>query len=279
MPSDVDVRMRARAIAAYDAAADRRDDSALGFLRLAAERTIASLELEPGMRVLDVASGTGTAAVLAAREVAPSGRVVGVDLSDAMLELARDKAGRAGVDGVLEFRRADMTATGLPDESFDAVVCVFGLVLVPDMVGLARELWRMVRPGGQLAVTTWGPRLWAPMTEAWKAAVALERPDLVLASDPWERATDTTTVAAILGGAGIPEASISVMPAFDRWPLRTPRDWWSIVMGTGLRWTVDQLTGEQATRVRQATLEHARRHQVDWITCNVLYARATKPLR
>ena len=68
------------------------------------------------------------------------------------------------------------------------------------------------------------------------------------------------------------------MPAFDRWPLRTPRDWWSIVMGTGLRWTVDQLTEEQATRVRKATLEHARRQHVDWITCNVLYARATKPL-
>ena len=61
MPSDVDVRMRARAIAAYDAAADRRDDSALGFLRQAAERTVASLELEPGMRVLDAPSGTGEA--------------------------------------------------------------------------------------------------------------------------------------------------------------------------------------------------------------------------
>ena len=91
------------------------------------------------------------------------------------------------------------------------------------------------------------------MTDVWKAAVAAERPDLVLPSDPWERATDTTTVAGILADAGIPEALTSVMPAFDRWPLRTPRDWWSIVMGTGLRWTVDQLTEEQATRVRQAT--------------------------
>jgi ubiquinone/menaquinone biosynthesis C-methylase UbiE len=278
MPAELDIRLRAEAIAAWDAAADRRDHSALGFLSLAADRTISALELEPGMRVLDVASGTGTAAILAARAVAPSGRVTGVDLSDSMLEVAREKTARAGLDGVLEFRRADMTATGLPDGAHDAVVCVFGLVLVPDMPALARELWRMVKPGGQLVVTTWGPRLWAPMTEVFKAAVAAERPDLVAAADPWDRATDTTTVAAILAEAGIPEDVISVMPAFDRWPLRTPRDWWSIVMGTGLRWTVDQLTEDQASRVRQATLEHARRARVDWISNNVLYARATKPL-
>ena len=96
MPSPVDVPMRARAIAAYDAAADHRDDSALGFLARAADRTIASLELEPGMHVLDVASGTGTAAILAARAVAPGGRVIGIDLSEGMLEAARDKACRAG---------------------------------------------------------------------------------------------------------------------------------------------------------------------------------------
>ena len=278
MPADVDVRMRTRAIAAYDAAADRRDDSALGFLERAADRTIESLELEPGLRVLDVASGTGTASLRAARSVAPGGQVIGIDLADAMLEVARAKATRVGLDDIVDFRRADMMATGLPDATFDAVVCVFGLVLVPDMPALARELWRMVKPGGQLAITTWGPRLWAPMTDVWKAAVAAERPDLVLDADPWERATDTTTVAAILAEAGIPEASTAVMPAFDRWPLRTPRDWWSIVMGTGLRWTVDQLTEEQATRVRHATLDFARRQPVDWIACNVLYARATKPL-
>jgi SAM-dependent methyltransferase len=185
MPADLDVRMRTRAIDAWEAAAGRRDDSALGFLTLAADRTISALELEPGMHVLDVASGTGTAAILAGRAVAPDGGVIGVDLAESMLDIARDKATRAGLDDLVRFRRADMTATGLPDASFDAVTCVFGLVLVPDMPALARELWRMVKPGGQLAITTWGPRLWAPMTEVFKTAVAAERPDLVPPSDPW----------------------------------------------------------------------------------------------
>jgi ubiquinone/menaquinone biosynthesis C-methylase UbiE len=268
----------ARAVAAYDAAADRRDDPALGFLVRAAHRTIASLDLQPGMRVLDLACGTGAASLLAAQAVAPTGHVLGIDLSEAMLDVARSKGRRADLGDVLEFHHGDMAATGLPDEAFDAVVCMFGLVLVDDMVELVRELWRMVKPGGRLIITTWGPRLWAPMLDVWKAAVAAERADLIQASDPWDRVTDPTALAELLRVAGIPEDGWSVLPEFERWPLRTPRDWWSIVMGSGLRWVVDQLDPDAVDRVRTASLEHARRHEVDWITCNALYATATKPL-
>src|SRR5215510_1106969 len=67
----------------------------------------------------------------------------------------------AGLENV-EFRLADMTALKYPDDSFDAVVSVFSIFFVPDMEGLVRELWRMVRPGGKLAVTTWGPRIFEP---------------------------------------------------------------------------------------------------------------------
>ena len=195
-----------------------------------------------------------------------------------MLDGARDKARRADLGDVLEFRNADMASTGLPDESFDAVVNLFGLVLVPDMVELARELWRMVRPGGQLTVTTWGPRLWWPMADVWKAAVGRERPDLVEPSDPWDRVTDTTALAEILVAAGIPSDGLTVTPEFERWPLLSPRDWWAIVMGSGLRWTVDQLDPEAAERVRVACADYVNRHGVEWITSNVLYARATKPI-
>ncbi len=269
----------ARAVAAYDAAADRRDDRALGFLTRAADRTVAALDLTPGMHVLDVACGTGPASLMAGRAVAPHGRVLGVDLSGQMLDAARDKAQRAGLDAVVRFHQADMRTTGLPDASFDAVVCVFGLVLVPDMVGLVAELWRMVRPGGTLIVTTWGPRLWAPMYDVWKAAVAAERPDLIRADEPWEQVTDTTSLAALFAEAGVPDDGMTVTPEFERWPLLAPRDWWSIVMGSGLRWTIDQLGDDAAERVRQTCVDYARRHQVDWISCNVLYGKAIKPLR
>ena len=81
---------------------------------------------------------------------------MGVDLASRLLDRARAKALAAGLDNV-QFRLADMTTLDYPDKSFDVVVSVFSIFFVPDMEGLVRELWRMVRPGGKLAVTTWGP--------------------------------------------------------------------------------------------------------------------------
>jgi ubiquinone/menaquinone biosynthesis C-methylase UbiE len=95
----------------------------------------------------------------------------------------RTKALAAGLDNI-EFRLADMTALKNPDGSFDAVVSVFSIFFVPDMEGLVRELWRMVRPGGKLAVTTWGPRIFEPAYSRWLIAVGKERPDLVTAFNP-----------------------------------------------------------------------------------------------
>jgi ubiquinone/menaquinone biosynthesis C-methylase UbiE len=277
-PLDVAFRDRARrARAAYDAAADRYDDMALGFWARSGERTIDRLGLTPGMTVLDVASGTGAAAIPAARRVGPDGRVVAIDVSPKLLALGREKAARAGL-GHIEFHEGDMTRTGFPDASFDAVMCVFGISFAPDMEGFAAELWRMVRPGGRLAITSWGPRLWAPMYDVWRASVRTERPDLVSDFHPWDRITMPVSLVRLLTDAGIPRTSIRVLPEFDVWPLRSAHDWWSIVMGSGLRWTMDQLSPEAAARVRTVNIDHARRNDVASVTCNVLYATATKPL-
>ena len=70
----------------------------------------------------------------------------------------RRKKGLANI----EFRSGDATRTGLPDGSFDAVVCVFGVFFAADMTAFLREIWRLVRPGGVVAVTTWDPGLFEP---------------------------------------------------------------------------------------------------------------------
>lgn len=267
--------IRTRARSTYDAAADRYDDAALGFWSRSGERTIERLGLTPGMTVLDLACGSGASTLPAARRVGPTGRVIGIDLSERMLEMGRQKARFAQLDQI-EFRQGDMTRTGFPDASFDAVVCVFGVSFAPDMEALVADLWRMVRPGGQLAITSWGPRLWAPMYDAWRDAVRRERNDLAADFYPWHRITTPTAVVGLLTDAGVPRDALKVLPEFDVWPLRSPYDWWSIVMGSGLRWTMDQLAPDAAERVRKANLEYARRNDVVSLTCNVLYATATK---
>ena len=201
-----------------------------------------------GAKVLDVGCGTGASALPAAEAVGETGFVVGVDLSSQLLERAHNKVRAAGLDNV-EFRIADMTALGYPDASFDAVVSVFSIFFVPDMEGLVRELWRMVRPGGALAVTTWGPRIFEPAYSRWLSTLGKERPDLVTAFNPWDRITDVVSVRKLLQDGGVRDAE--VIPEESVQPLRSADDWWTIALGSGLRWTIDQMGPEAATRVKQ----------------------------
>jgi ubiquinone/menaquinone biosynthesis C-methylase UbiE len=148
---------KAKAAATYDAAVDHFDDEPLTFWDRIGRQTVERLALSLSAQVLDVGCGTGASALPAAQAVGPSGRVVGVDLS---ARLTR-QGGRARLTNV-EFRIGDMTSSGYPDQSFDAVISVFSVFFVPDVEGLVRELWRIVRRGGKLVVTTRGPRIFEP---------------------------------------------------------------------------------------------------------------------
>ena len=154
----------------YNAAADHFDDGPLAFWDRYGRRTVERLSLSPGSLVLDVGCGSGASAIPAAIKVGPHGRVIGIDLAERLLDIARTKSIAQKLHNV-DFRRADMEALSYPDNSFDAVVCVFAVFFVTDMVKQVRELWRVVRPGGKLAITTWGPRMFEPGSEAWWSAV------------------------------------------------------------------------------------------------------------
>jgi len=168
-----------------------------------------------------------------------------------------------------------MEALGYPDCQFDAVISVFSVFFVPDMTKQVAELWRMVGPGGQLAITTWGPRMFEPGSRAWWNAVKAHAPDLHSAFTPWERITTVEAVRELLAGAGVPDPTI--VAESGRQSLRTADDWWMIVMGSGYRWTVDQMNGETVRRVREDNLRQLRDCGATSVETNVIYATARKP--
>ena len=262
-----------RAATTYNAAADHFDEGPLAFWDRYGTRTVERLSLARGATVLDVGCGSGASALPAALAVGPDGRVVGVDLAERLLALARAKAARRNL-GNVEFRSGDMERLEFPDGSFDAVVCVFAIFFVPDMARQVRALWRLVRPGGRLAITTWGPRMWEPASSAWWAAVKQVRPDLVPAVNPWERITTPPPLRQLLTEGGVGEADI--VAESGEQALRSPEDWWSIVLGSGYRWTVEQMDADAAARVRSATLATLREQAVTSFETNVLYAVARK---
>jgi ubiquinone/menaquinone biosynthesis C-methylase UbiE len=121
-----------KAAATYNAAADHFDDDPLGFWARIGRRTIDRLELPPGATVLDVGCGTGASALPAAKKVGPQGRVIGVDLAERLLEIARQKAESRQLANT-RFEVGDMERLGYPDDHFHAVVSVFSIFFVADM--------------------------------------------------------------------------------------------------------------------------------------------------
>ena len=112
---------------------------------------IGQLLLVPGETVLDLGSGAGVDAILAARAVGPTGRVLGVDMTAEMLSRARANAAVAGLANV-EFREGRLEALPVDDSSVDAVTSNCVINLVPDKAAVFREIHRVLRPGGRLVV-------------------------------------------------------------------------------------------------------------------------------
>jgi ubiquinone/menaquinone biosynthesis C-methylase UbiE len=115
-------------------------------------RIVTAVGVEPGDEVLDVACGTGNAAIRAA-EV--GGRVTGVDLTPELFEAGRREAAESGV--TLEWVQGDAEELPFEDESFDVVLSTFGCMFAPRHVVAAAEIARVLRPGGRLGITAWTP--------------------------------------------------------------------------------------------------------------------------
>lgn len=163
----------------------------------------------PGDRVLEVASGTGILTRHLAAAAGPAGRAVGIDLNESMVEVAA----RLGGDGSIEYRRGDGTDLDVPDGDFDAVYCQQGLQFFSDRAAGAREMRRVLRPGGRAIVATW---LGVDAHPLFAALAAAEAPQLTAAGVDVDRQElvapfslgEGDELAALLRDAGFSEVQL-----------------------------------------------------------------------
>lgn len=112
------------------------------------------LALQPGLTVLELAAGPGDTGFLAAELVRPGGTLITSDGTEAMLEVARERAAALGV-GNVEFKRLQLEWIDLPTASVDRVLCRWAIMLVVDPAAAVQEMRRVLRPGGRVAVAVW----------------------------------------------------------------------------------------------------------------------------
>lgn len=206
--------------------------------------------VQSGDTVLDVATGTGILAREAAGVVGPEGAVVGVDVNEGMLAVARQKAPH------LTWRPAPAEALPFDDASFDRVVSQFGLMFFEDPVRAIAEMARVLRPGGRLAVAVWAAleetpgyaQLASLLGELFgpEAAQSLHAPYLL---------GDRKKLASLFAGSGLPEPTIQTMSGTARFP---SLDAWMYtdIKGWTLAGTIDDEGFERLRRAAQERLSH-----------------------
>lgn len=141
----------------WDKAAGLYEQSWQKQLEPAQTRLMELAALGPGQRVIDIACGTGLVTFAAAAAVGPAGTVVGVDLSETMVTLARARARERGLRH-LRFERMDAEELALPSASYDAALCALGLMYVPDARKAVAEMVRLLAPCGRIVAAVWGQR-------------------------------------------------------------------------------------------------------------------------
>jgi SAM-dependent methyltransferase len=217
---------------------------------------LAALEPQPGMRILDVASGVGQPALTLAALVGPSGSVIGIDLAAAMIAAARENARARGLANVV-FQEAAAERMPFEDAAFDAVTCRCGVIYFADVGRGLREMRRVLRPDGRAVITAWGP---IDRHVAGKVFAVLDRylpppPPPELGAPNANRFAEAGMLTAALEAAGFRDVQEAMHIVSLPWPGTAEQGWRAhLDILPGLRHRLETLSTEQRTKLQQQVI-------------------------
>ncbi len=255
------------------------DKEALRFFAFAADCLVMNAGIRSGDKVLDVATGTGAAALAAAQVVGPAGRVVAIDTAELMLERAQAKVQKFGVANI-DLHVMDARQLEFRSGYFDAVICSQSLFLLPDMQAAIRGWARVVKPGGVIAFSSFAAAAFQPMATLLRRRVAdLAGPDFGSVQElPLQRLATSDRCLQLLQHAGLVQCE--VMQQQLGYHLGDAEQWWEVVCNSGFRGLIDQLQPAQFEILRKQHLQDVRPlvgADGLWMDVGTLCSRARKP--
>jgi SAM-dependent methyltransferase len=211
----------------------------------------------PGDRVLELAAGPGETGFLALPAIVPGGELISTDAAPEMVEVARRRAAELGLTGV-RFAVEDAANLSLGDDAVDALLCRFGLMLVPEMERTAAEIARVLRPGARAVLAVWAsPQLNPWMTAAGRAAVELgvTEPPAPAAPGPF-RLADPERLRAVVRDGGLEIERVE--DAAVTWTAASLDEWWDTTRDTSrmLALLLDRISPAEAHVLREAAERH-----------------------
>jgi SAM-dependent methyltransferase len=222
------------------------------------DRLVELAAVRPGLRLVDLATGIGEPALTAARRVGTAGRVVAIDQSPGMLAVARERAAALGL-GNLEFRVGDIESLEADEHSFDAAICRWGLMFVPDLDSAARGIRRALTPGARFATAVWSAPDKVPMIslggEAMRSLAGLP-PRQPGALDPF-RLADVSILTRALEGAGFTEVRSEPLEVIFEFASADEFTRFRAGVSAPLRAVLERCTLEVREQIMRATVEAA----------------------
>jgi ubiquinone/menaquinone biosynthesis C-methylase UbiE len=226
-----------------------------------ADRLVELGQVGPGDRVLDIASGSGEPGITAARKVGPGGLVVATDQSAGMLELARERAAALGLRNI-KFVETDAESLAVDERDFNAALCRWGLMFVPDLDAAARRIAQLLAAGGRFATAVWGRPDKVPMISAADNVVrelAKLPPPPPGAPNPLKLA-DPTPLQRALGAAGFKDVRVEAINVRFEFESAEAFAEQRRTMSTPFRNMLAQQSAEMQQRILGAVADAARRY-------------------
>lgn len=228
--------------------------------QVVSNRLIELAGVQPGWRVLDIATGIGEPAVSAARKVGPKGKVLAVDHSAGMLQAARTRTAQLGLTNI-EFRQLKADTIAIPEREFNAILCRWGLMFLPDLTGALGRMRALLADGGRLAAAVWSTPDKVPMISLGGETarrIANLPPPPPGSPDPC-RLCDRAALARSFKEAGFGDFVLEPMTIV--YEFKSPEEFvqFRYDVSTPFRVMVDQLDSATRKRVMDAIIGEARR--------------------